>query len=116
MKSFQLFLGFLPVVISTLLIAAHFLRDGDLPLVVISLVIPLLLVFRRPAAVRIVQLGLLLATIEWLLTTYLLVSYRLKADLPWIRVAFIMGGVAVFTLASTLVFRLSALKERYKIS
>ncbi len=116
MRPFQLIIRFLPVVISAILIAAHFLRDGNLPLVAISLVIPLFLFFRRPVSVWIVKIGLWLATSEWLLTVYLLVSFRMRVDLPWIRMALILGGVAAFTLASTLVFHLSAFKKQYKIS
>jgi hypothetical protein len=56
---------------------------------------------------------LILAGLEWVRTTVALVSRRQEAEEPWIRLAVILGAVALFTVASALVFRSAALRARY---
>jgi len=115
-KHFIAILQLIPVIISTLLIAAHFLRANNMIFVAISLLVLPGLLIRRPLFVRIVQIALLLATVEWIRTTLVFVSLRTKMDLPWTRLAIILGVVALFTLASSLVFFSKTLKKRYGIS
>ena len=43
------------------------------------------------------------------------VMIRQDSGKPWMRLAIILGSVAVFTAASGLVFRLGPLKKRYKL-
>ncbi len=105
-----------PVIISALLIAAHFLRVNNLILVIVSLLLPLGLLVRRPLTARIVQGALVLATIEWLRTIFVFVSLRSKIGLPWTRLTIILGAVACFTFASALVFFSKALKKRYGLA
>jgi hypothetical protein len=54
------FLRLLPVVISLLLLGAHFLRAGQTSLVVVSLVLLIPLFFRKSWVPRLIQLVLLL--------------------------------------------------------
>ena len=103
----------LPIIISALLIAAHFLRTGNYIFLTISLLLPLILFIHQPLSARVIQGALVLATLEWIRTTFTFVSLRLKIGVPWTRLAIILGIVAVFTLASTLVFYSSTLRERY---
>lgn len=103
----------LPIVLSFLLLAAHFLRAGVLPLVVASLAVPLVLFVRRPWAARAVQVCLLLAGVEWLATMYLEIQSRQRFGEPWARYAAIIGSVIVFTVASAWLFHLPPLRRRY---
>ena len=103
----------LPVVASFLLLAAHFLRAGVLPLVILSLAVPLVLLVRRPWAARVVQVCLLLAAVEWLATMYLEIQSRQRFAEPWARYAAILGSVIVFTVASAWAFHLPPLRRRY---
>jgi hypothetical protein len=109
-------LQLLPVLFSALLIAAHFLRTGNLVLVVVSLVFPLLLLIRRAFAARLVQAGLLLAALEWMRTAILLADLRSSVGYPWIRMTVILSVVAVFTLGSLFVFLSKTLRARYNLS
>ena len=62
---------------------------------------------------RVFEAALVLGALEWLRTLYLLAAMRIAWDQPWGRLAAILGGVALFTAASALVFRSAALKARY---
>jgi len=58
--------------------------------------------------------GLLVAGAgEWLATAVGLVMFRQALGLPWLRLAIILGLVALCTLLSALVFKTSGLKSRY---
>lgn len=106
-------LQLLPVLISTLLIAAHFLRTGNRFLVVVSLALPMLLLIRCSPAVRLVQAALFLAALEWVRTAVLLAALRSDLGLPWVRMTVIIGVVAAFTLGSLFVFLSKTLRARY---
>lgn len=103
----------MPVIISALLLSAHFLRAGRLLLVAISLAFPLLLLVRRRWAARAVQLVLVLGAAEWVRTALAIVHERQDAGLPWVRSVVILGVVAIFTAATALVLQLQPFKLRY---
>jgi len=109
----SLILGILPVVLSSIVLAAHFLRSSDIALVVLCLALLALLFFPRRWTARTVQAALVLGTLEWVRTLVLIVQERMAYGTPYTRTAIILGAVAVFTLASTLVFRIRALRKRY---
>lgn len=93
-----------PVVLSALLLGAHFLRGGHWLLLLASLAIPAISWIRRPWAPRIVQVALIAGALEWARTLALLVMAREAIGAPWTRLALILGTVAVFTACSALVF------------
>jgi hypothetical protein len=107
------FLRLLPVIFSFLLLAAHFYRSGGLALVTVSLLLPCLLFMRKSWVPRIIQLALLIGAAEWLRTLWFIAQMRIQFDMPWTRLAIILGGVALFTALSGLVFFSKALKARY---
>ncbi len=107
------FVRLLPVILSLLVLAAHFYRAGNLILVVLIAASPLLLFIRSTWIVRIIQVELILGGIEWVRTIFRLVDIRQAHNLPWDRLAVILGSVAAFTILSALVFNCKALKARY---
>ncbi len=114
-KHLGTFLRLLPVIVSMLLIGAHFLRSGNLFLVALCLVLPLVLLVRHPLAARLLQLALLLAAVEWMRAAFVFVAARAAAGLPWVRLACILGAVAGLSAAAVFVFYCRALKERYRL-
>ena len=109
-------LRLLPVILSMLVLGAHFYRAGHLLLACGALLALGLLFIRRPLAVRLMQ-GLLVAgAVEWLATAVRLVMFRQAEGLPWLRLALILGLVALCTLLSALVFRTQGLKARYNLA
>jgi len=105
----------IPVVISFVLLAAHFLRDGQVLFVACALVCPFLLLYKKKWVVRIVQIALLLGAIEWIRTLLLLQALRVENGMPWTRLVLIIGGVALFTGCSALVFFHTSLQQKYKL-
>ena len=107
------FLRLVPVFISFLLLGAHFLRAGNTALVVILLAFLFLLFMKKYWVPWVIQLILLLGSLEWIRTLVSVAQFRIGADMPWTRMAVILGAVALFTALSCLVFRSKALRERY---
>jgi hypothetical protein len=95
------------VVVSALVLGAHFLRTGAWPLVAVSLGMPFLLFVRRAWGPRLLAVLLFVAGFEWTRTAWGLAQSRRVAGEPWLRMALILGAVAaVAFLAAALVWRL----------
>lgn len=108
-------LRLLPVLLSLVVLGAHFYRAGSTVLVGLVVVVLALLAVRRRWAVRIVQVVLFLGAIEWLMTTAQLVFERAYTGEPVGRLVVILVGVAVFTAASAFVFRNERLRIAYRL-
>ncbi|MDO9073053.1 MAG: hypothetical protein Q7U73_07290 [Rubrivivax sp.] len=99
--------------LALLLLAAHFYRAAEWPWVLASLALLPMLALRRAWVPRVLQLALLVGAIEWVWTAALLAQQRLALGQPWLRMACILGAVALLTLAAAGVFRSAGLKARY---
>ena len=75
--------------------------------------LPLLLLLRRSWVPRLFQVLLGLGALEWLRTLYVFASMRVAFEQPWGRLALILGGVALLTALSALVFLNRRLRARY---
>lgn len=109
-------LSFVPVVLSLLLIGAHFLRFGHMPAVFATLLMIGLLFVRRPWAARVVQVALVLATVEWLRTLMQLTVERMHAGQPYIRMAVIIGAVTAVAALSAWLFQTRPLGGVYGLA
>ncbi len=109
-------LGLLPVILSALVLAAHFFRAGNLIGLALCLGGLALLFVPRAWAARAVQVGLVLGAAEWVRTLLDFTAQRRAMGEPWARLAVILGTVALFTIASALVFRGARLRRRYGLS
>lgn len=94
-----------PLVLSALLLAAHFYRSGRVGVVALVLAVPLLLITRERWATIAVRLFLALAAIEWLRTAFVIAQERQALGAPFARMLVILGTVALFTAASALPLR-----------
>lgn len=106
---------YVPVVLSILVLGAHFLRGGSMIAVFVALVLIGLLFLRRPWVARLVQAVLVLGALEWLRTMYELAQIRAMLGQPYGRMLVILGIVAAVTLCSALLFQTPALKDVYRI-
>lgn len=88
-----------------ILLAAHFLRSGRLALVVASVAVGLLALADTRWATRAARAGLLLGAAEWTRTLVALVEARRRANLPFDRLAAILGAVTLLTAISALLLR-----------
>jgi hypothetical protein len=98
-------LRLIPVILSSILLAAHFSRAGSSVLSLAAIALPFLLLVRKPWAARTVQLALVLGGLEWLRAAWGYVQQRMALGEPWTRLLVILGVVVLFTWASALVFR-----------
>lgn len=103
----------LPVLISLWLLAAHFLRAGDILVSLGLAATPLLLCAHKSWAARILQVILLGASLIWMLSTYQMLSTRLMMGDDWIRMFIIMVIVICFTLLSACVFLHPEWEKKY---
>mgnify|MGYP000128504365 FL=1 len=104
----------LPVIVSFLLLGAHFYRAGAGLAAGLCAAFPLLLFLRQWWVPRVFQVLLVLGALEWLHTLYAFARIRIALEQPWTRLAVILGAVALFTGLSALVFRSRALKFLYR--
>ncbi len=95
----------LPVVLASVVLAAHFFRSRNVPMVVLALAIPLLLPVRARWSARLARAGLILGALEWLRTLVFFAGQRMEAGRPWVRLAVILGTVAVLTALSAFAVR-----------
>ena len=110
----MIFLYVLLIILSFLVLGAHFLRVGALPLVALSLFLPfLLLLSPRPWVARVLQVALVLAGLEWLRTMFTLIAGRQASGDPWVRMAVILGVVALMAFVSAATFQLRPLRDFY---
>jgi len=108
------FLKFIPPILSFLLLAAHYSRVSQYWLVSLCLVMPFLLLVRKKWVMRVLQVLLVLGGYIWIQTIVFLVTIRLGSNRPWIRLVVILGFVALFTIASAVVFETGGIRRRYR--
>jgi hypothetical protein len=107
-------LPLLPILLSSIVLVAHFMRDGDYLLFLVCLAFPLILLVRRDWLVWTVQIAFLFASAEWAEIAMGSIRERQVLGQPRDRLAIILGAVALGTAASAFVFRLNILKQRYE--
>ena len=95
------------------MLGAHFLRFGNWLGVYAALLLIALLFLRRPWVARVMQVVLVLGTLEWLRTMYELAHVRALHGQPYGRMLVILGVVAAVTFCSALLFQSSTLKKIY---
>ena len=105
---------FILVVMSLVVLGAHFLRYGNAVGVAISLAPIALLFVHKPWAARAVQVVLLLGVIEWALTLYELVQMRSALGMPATRMVAILAAVILVTAASGLLLETRTMKQVFK--
>jgi hypothetical protein len=74
-----------------------------------------ILFLRRPWVARVMQVVLVLGTLEWLRTMYEIAQIRALHGQPFGRMLVILGIVAAVTLCSALLFQSKTLKTVYGI-
>jgi len=106
----------IPVVLSLVVLGAHFMRYGNSVGVVGALVLIALLFVRQPWVARFMQVVLVLGALEWIRTLIELQQVRAALGQPYGRMLVILGLVAAVTACSALVFQSKALKRVYGLA
>ena len=106
---------FTPVVLSLVVLAAHFSRADNGIAVIASFALIGILFVRRAWVPRLIQVALGLATIEWIRTVYVLVEARIAAGEPYLRLGIILGIVVIVTAGSAFVFETRTMRRIYSL-
>lgn len=100
--------------LSLLVLAAHYLRRGDLVMCVVALgTAGVLLFVRRRAVLRVTQVLLALAAIKWALVTNDLVRARVDAGGEAGRLVAILGAVVAVNVLAAIALGTRAVTARY---
>ena len=84
-------------------------------LVVISLLFPLILFWKSKISARAIQIILVLFGLEWIRTLIYYARIRIENGEDWIRLALILGAVAILNFATILIYRSGYMIERYDL-
>ena len=106
---------YVPIVLSLIVLGAHFLRYGNMLGVVGALFLIALLFVRKAWVARLVQFVLILGALEWFRTLYMLARWRAAEGESVVRMIIILSVVAAITLCSALLFQSPTLKRIYKL-
>ncbi|MEN8251397.1 MAG: hypothetical protein ABFS32_20880 [Bacteroidota bacterium] len=106
---------FIPIILCFILMAAHLSRANMMILSVVCLVIPFILIWKSKISARVIQVALIIGGLEWIRTLIYYAQIRLENDQPWLRLAIIIGVVAIFNFLTPMVFRTKSMKERYSL-
>lgn len=101
-------------VFAWLLLAAHYSRADNTLFMILSLMIPLLFFIRRRWALTGLQLLTYAGALVWIQTIIQYAGQRASAGEPWLRLAIILGSVAVFTAISGILLNSKKIKKAYK--
>lgn len=99
---------------AALLIAAHFLRMGNIIAVALCLAAPLLFLVRRYWSLLLLQGLAYVAGVIWLATAWQIVSMRMALGQPWLRAAAILVVVAAITALAGVLLHGRSLQLRYR--
>ena len=102
-----------PVVLSLVVLGAHFLRAGNLVLVASVLLLVPLLGLRRRWVARLIQVVLVLGAAEWVRTILQVAARRSEAGEPMVRMIVILGSVALVAALSALALGMGPLRRWY---
>ncbi|MDO6612149.1 hypothetical protein Q4601_19535 [Shewanella sp. 1_MG-2023] len=90
------------ITLAYILLAAHFMRYGQINLAVLCTMLPLLALLKNNLINRILQLGLLAGTFGvWGVVTFQYIDLRISMQQDWYLLAVIMGSVIGFSLFSS---------------
>ena len=99
--------------LAALLLGAHFLRAGNMVLVLICITVPFAFFYRRRRSLVLLQAVAYGAAATWLYTAWQLVEARQALGQSWTLAAAILGTVALFTLLAGLLLNTRVMRERY---
>ena len=102
-----------PAVLSALVLAAHFLRRGQVFPCALCLAAAALVFVRRAWVPRALQAFLVLGAALWLALLPAMVRERIHDGEPWARLVAILGGVAAVALAAALLMKSQLVKRHY---
>lgn len=99
--------------LSLLLLGAHFWRAADWWGVVAAVVLLALMLLRRAWVPRVLQVALVLGSLEWLWSALWLVQQRMALGQPWLRMSVILCAVALVCTVSAVLLQHGRVRRWY---
>ncbi len=103
------------LILSSLVLGAHFLRRGQVFLTLICVAIPFLLLIRKRWVLVVVQVLMYAGSLLWLATLVPLAIQRMGSGEAWLRMTLILAVVALMTLGSGLLMNSKTLRDKYSL-
>ena len=100
-------------VLSSIILAAHFSRIQNDKLALFCLIFPLILLVKKTWILWIFQLYLTLGGLVWVERALFLKTLRIEEGRSWIRLAIILGSVALFTFFSAWLLKKPRVRALY---
>ncbi|MCB0283151.1 MAG: hypothetical protein H6627_04650 [Calditrichae bacterium] len=104
----------IPAIISYLIVAAHFFRNGQWVLTILFFIAPFFLIIKKDWILKSIQWLLYAAALNWVFVTYGFVYHRVVSGDPWQRLILIMLGVLAFMIFSAVLLNSKKVKISYK--
>ena len=101
------------LILTYLLLGAHFLREGEMILALSCLFIPFLLFIKRKWSIKVIQIFTYGGVLVWIKTLFVLINSRMDMGQPWIRMTIILFAVMLFTLISGFLLNSKVIKDKY---
>lgn len=108
-----MFFRVIPLILASLMLSAHFYRHWNYPLMILSLLVPSLLFIKRRWSLIAVQVCTILGVGVWISTIVDIAKERITMEVPWGKMAVILGAVALFTIFAGLLLNSSKVKDKY---
>ena len=108
-----MFLRILPMIVSCLLLGAHYLRAMNVWVAVGCVLIPWFLLIKARWSLIVVRVFLYIGVVIWIDTTMRIYQKRVLLGMPWLRSVIIIGAVTLFTLLSGLILHTKKAQEIY---
>lgn len=102
------------LILSFLILGAHFLRDDNYVIMILCLLAPLLLFIKRQRILIVIQILLYCGVLVWINTIIQLVSERMDLEQPLIRMAIILSVVSLITGVSGLLLNSKVIKKNIR--
>ncbi|MBI2315831.1 MAG: hypothetical protein HYY28_04585 [Betaproteobacteria bacterium] len=99
---------------AALLLGAHFLREGNLVALALSLCAPLLFLHRKRWTLVLLQLLAYGAAGLWIGVALRLIEARQQAGRAWLAAAVILGSVALLSVLAGALLNSGSIRERYR--
>lgn len=104
----------IPALLSCAVLAAHFLRWGNLPGVIVVLALTVLaLAARRDWSLKLLQGMLFASPFLWVFLAYRTASERILEGRPYLRACLIFAAVALFSVWSAVILARPKARERF---
>jgi len=108
------FVKLLPIILSLLIVSAHYSRNGNTHMTFAMMLLPFILLIKKKWIVYVSSAFLIFTGLIWFETTYKFVQMRQTMGLPYLRLMAILGTVAFLSVISAFSFKGKSLTKRYE--